>query len=97
VTGENGPTFQNYPPLGWILKRDGPGEQAMTTDSNQTTEKRAGRTMLPVVDRILNLVRETPLRMPAGEWFSEIATNEDWRTTTIVQRHRDRAVMIPPS
>ncbi len=68
----------------------------MTTDSNQTLEKTAGR-MRPLLDGIICAIRETPLRMPAGGWFSEVATNEDWRTTTIVRRHRDRAVIIPPS
>jgi hypothetical protein len=69
----------------------------MTTDSNQTPEKSAGRTMRPVLDGILKSIRETPLRMPAGGWFSEVATNEDWRTTTIVRRHRDRAALPPRS
>jgi hypothetical protein len=32
-----------------------------------------------------------PCRMPAGGWLKEVATSENWRTTTIVQRHRDRA------
>ncbi|MDD1687156.1 hypothetical protein [Methanoregula sp.] len=30
-----------------------------------------------------------PDRMPVGGWIREIATSENWRTTTIVQRHRD--------
>jgi len=33
----------------------------------------------------------TSERMPAGGWLREIAMGENWRTTTIVQRHRDRA------
>ena len=37
-----------------------------------------------------------PDRMPAGGWLREIATSENWRTTTIVQRHRDRATAPPP-
>jgi len=32
-----------------------------------------------------------PLRMPAMGWIRDIATSENWRTTTIVQRHRDSA------
>jgi hypothetical protein len=68
----------------------------MTTDSNHIPEKKAGR-MRPLLDGILSTIRETPLRMPAEGWFSEVTTNEDWRTTTIVRRHRDQAVMIPPS
>jgi hypothetical protein len=69
----------------------------MTTDNNQTPEKKTGTTMRPVLDGILNAVRATPHRMPAGGWFREAATSENWRTTTIVQRHRDRAVMTPSS
>jgi len=69
----------------------------MTTENNQTTEKKSGSTMRPVLDGILNAVRETPRRMPAGGWFREVATSENWRTTTIVQRHRDRALTTPPS
>jgi hypothetical protein len=66
----------------------------MTTDSNQTPEKTPDQTVL---DGILKAVRETPRRMPAGGWFREVATSENWRTTTIVQRHRDQAMMTPPS
>ena len=40
-------------------------------------------------------IRAGPDRMPAGGWIREIATSENWRTTTIVQRHRDRAAMTP--
>ncbi len=69
----------------------------MTTESNQTPEEKPGRTMRPVLDGIINAVRKTPRHMPAGGWFREVATSENWRTTTIVQRHRDRAVMTPPS
>jgi hypothetical protein len=69
----------------------------MTTDSNQTPEKMPGGTVRPVLDGILNAVRETPRRMPAGGWFREVATSENWRTTTIVRRHRDQAMMTPGS
>ena len=69
----------------------------MTTDSNQTMEKMPDETMRPVLDGILKAVRETPRRMPAGGWFRDVATSENWRTTTIVQRHRDRAMMTPTS
>jgi hypothetical protein len=30
-------------------------------------------------------------QMPAGGWLREISSRENWRTTTIVHRHRDRA------
>lgn len=37
------------------------------------------------------VTRAHPHRMPAGGWIREIATSENWRTTTIVRRHRDSA------
>lgn len=67
----------------------------MSSDNNQTTEKKSGHMMSPVWDSILNAARSTPLHMPAGGWFREVAMNENWRTTTVVQRHRDRAVITP--
>lgn len=69
----------------------------MTTDNDKITEKKPGTAMRPVLDGILNAVRATPHRMPAGGWFREVTTSENWRTTTIVQRHRDRASSTPPS
>jgi hypothetical protein len=69
----------------------------MTTDKNQNPEEKSGPVMRPVLEGILKAVQSTPLRMPAGGWFREVATNENWRTTTIVQRHRDRASTTPPS
>jgi hypothetical protein len=69
----------------------------MTTDNNQTPENKTGITMRPVLDGIINAVRATPRRMPAGGWFREVTTSENWRTTTIVQRHRDRASSTPSS
>jgi hypothetical protein len=69
----------------------------MTTENNQTPETETGHMMRPVLDGILKAVRETPHRMPAGGWFREVATKENWRTTTIVQRHRDQAAMTPSS
>jgi hypothetical protein len=69
----------------------------MTTNSNETLVKKTGSTKSAGWEGILIAVRSTPHRMPAGGWFSEVATCENWRTTTIVQRHRDRAVMTPPS
>jgi hypothetical protein len=69
----------------------------MTPENNQTTEEKSGSMMRPVWDSILNAARTTPCRMPAGGWFREVATSENWRTTTIVQRHRDRATSTPSS
>jgi hypothetical protein len=40
--------------------------------------------------------RARPHRMPAGGWIQEIAPSENWRTTTIVRRHRD-SVTTPGS
>jgi hypothetical protein len=67
----------------------------MTQENNQTKEKTPGETLRPVLDGIIKAVRETPRHMPAGGWFREVATSENWRTTTIVQRHRDQAAMTP--
>lgn len=69
----------------------------MTTDNSQTPEPKAGLAVRPVLDGIITAVRKTPHRMPAGGWFRDVATSENWRTTTIVQRHRDRATMTPTS
>ena len=90
------PPLQISAPRSGFCRKD-PGEQVMTTDSSQTMVKKSGQTVRPVLDGILYAVRTTPLRMPAGGWFREVATNENWRTTTIVQRHRDQAMMTPPS
>lgn len=35
--------------------------------------------------------RAHPHRMPVMGWIRDIATSENWRTTTIVRRHRDSA------
>jgi hypothetical protein len=40
--------------------------------------------------------RARPQRMPVMGWIREIAHGENWRTATIVRRHRDSAV-TPPS
>jgi hypothetical protein len=69
----------------------------MTTKNNPDEETQTGHTTRPVWDGILNAARSTPHCMPAGGWLAEIATSENWRTTTIVQRHRDRAMMTPSS
>jgi hypothetical protein len=69
----------------------------MTAEDNKTTETKAGQMMRPLWEGIINTARTTPLRMPAGGWFREVATNENWRTTTIVQRHRDQAVITSSS
>lgn len=65
----------------------------MMTENNQNSETKSGLTMRRVREGILNAARSTPHHMPAGGWFREVATSENWRTTTIVQRHRDKAAM----
>ncbi|MDD1684345.1 MAG: hypothetical protein LUQ19_00490 [Methanoregula sp.] len=67
------------------------------TNNNNAQETKPGNAGRPVWDCILSAARSTPLRMPAGGWLLEVATNENWRTTTIVQRHRDRAAITPGS
>lgn len=69
----------------------------MTTQNNQTTKKRSGSTTSSGWDSLLNAARSTPHRMPAGGWLTEVATSENWRTTTIVQRHRDQAITTSSS
>lgn len=32
-----------------------------------------------------------PQQLPAGGWLREVSSRENWRTTTIVHRHRDQA------
>jgi len=68
-----------------------------TEHHDQTPEPETRFPVRPVLDGIIKTVRETPHRMPAGGWIREIATSENWRTTTIVRRHRDQAAMTPPS
>jgi hypothetical protein len=40
--------------------------------------------------------RSLPDTMPKGGWIRDVPVNENWRTTTIVQRHRDRTGGHPP-
>jgi hypothetical protein len=65
----------------------------MITDNNKITGGKAGSALRPVWDGLSKAARQTPYRMPAGGWFKEIVTSENWRTTTIIQRHRDQAAM----
>ena len=34
--------------------------------------------------------RPVPKQMPAGGWLHDVSSRENWRTTTIVHRFRDR-------
>jgi len=67
----------------------------MTKNSNQSPEKNPVPATGQVLNSIIRAARNSPQRMPAGGWFRDVATSENWRTTTIVRRHRDRAMMTP--
>lgn len=54
------------------------------SSSNHTTES-----------RLHGIAGKALARMPAGGWLRDISAHENWRTTTIVQRHRDRASPEP--
>ena len=40
--------------------------------------------------------RAQPHRMPVMGWIREIAPSENWRTTTILRRHRDSSLTPAP-
>ncbi|MCK9579412.1 MAG: hypothetical protein M0Q92_03055 [Methanoregula sp.] len=63
----------------------------MTTHHTSTDETRPGHAAHHARDWSPCEMQASPHRMPAGGWIRDIATSENWRTTTIVQRHRDRA------
>jgi len=44
---------------------------------------------------ISNDEHRSPQQLPAGGWVREAGCRENWRTTTIVHRHRDRAATPP--
>lgn len=44
---------------------------------------------------ISNDEHASPQQLPAGGWVREASCRENWRTTTIVHRHRDRAATPP--
>jgi len=67
----------------------------MTTKNIHAQETNAGHAPHHAREGEHYATRTNPGRMPAGGWLKDIATNENWRTTTIVQRHRDRAASIP--
>jgi hypothetical protein len=71
------------------------GEHAMTTHTNHKEEMRPGPATHPARDGSRGALRVGPHQMPAGGWLRDVSTNENWRTTTIVQRHRDRASIMP--
>ncbi len=67
----------------------------MNTDHTHTDKNHPGHNAHHARDGSDCKTRAGPHRMPVGGWFREIATSENWRTTTIVQRHRDRAAITP--
>lgn len=73
----------------------GTGEDAMTAHQNHTHEPVPGHAAHYAREGAASTGRAGPHTMPAGGWIKDIATNENWRTTTIVQRHRDRAAITP--
>jgi hypothetical protein len=62
-----------------------------TTTTARLTD--ACRANPPKNDALHPAAGTRPQRMPAGGWLRDVATSENWRTNTIVQRHRDRASM----
>ena len=67
----------------------------MNTDHTHTDNYHPGHAAQQVRDEPESMTRAAPHSMPAGGWIREIAPSENWRTTTIVQRHRDRAALPP--
>ncbi|MGB7787975.1 hypothetical protein [Methanoregula sp.] len=63
----------------------------MTTTSNHISGTDTGQAPHHTRDGSHRSTDTHPCRMPAGGWLKEVATSENWRTTTIVLRHRDRA------
>jgi hypothetical protein len=63
----------------------------MTTTTSQNSGTGTGHAPHHAREGSHHSVRTHQSRMPAGGWLREVATSENWRTTTIVQRHRDRA------
>jgi hypothetical protein len=63
----------------------------MTTITSHAPGAETGHTPHHARDGSHCSTRSRPVRMPAEGWIREVATSENWRTTTIVQRHRDRA------
>lgn len=39
--------------------------------------------------------RPVTKQMPAGGWLHDVSSRENWRTTTIVHRYRDRVASGP--
>lgn len=77
-------------PSGQELPCNGqPGDHAMTSPDNPvTTFLRAKQ---HAREGSLTGNRAQPHRMPVMGWFRDPVPNEDWRTTTLVGRHRDSA------
>ena len=65
---------------------------------NNTTHSKEPGTLIRYARRPTSHDRDIPgpQQMPAGGWLHEISSRENWRTTTIVRRHRDQTA-FPPS
>jgi len=63
----------------------------MTMNHDHTATTKPGLAAHPAREGSHFVPRAEPHSLPAGGWLRDIAMGEDWRTTTIVQRHRDRA------
>jgi hypothetical protein len=79
----------------WLLPENSPGANTLTTQNNHAQKMNAGHAHHHAREVVHNTTRTNPHSMPAGGWLKDITTNENWRTTTIVQRHRDRAASTP--
>lgn len=65
--------------------------------NNNTHGKEPG-ILIRYARKVTSHGKDTPgaQQMPAGGWLHEISSQENWRTSTIVRRHRDQAAS-PPS
>jgi hypothetical protein len=65
---------------------------------NNTTHGKEPGTLIRYARRLTSPDKDhaSSEQMPAGGWLHEISSQENWRTTTIVRRHRDKAAS-PPS
>lgn len=84
--------------------RSGPAFPAIYEDTcevmimNNTTQKKEPGILIRYARRLTSSGKDhtNPQQMPAGGWLHEISSQENWRTTTIVRRHRDQAASPPP-
>lgn len=63
----------------------------MKMNSNYTLKKNINSVLDYARAISSNDEHTSPQQMPAGGWLREVTSRENWRTTTIIHRHRDRA------